>query len=462
MPGDVVSTQLPNGADMVVLHLAVELAGGMHNPLAVQFREHELSQIAGLVRPTLVIHPGPLDGIDYSAIHARADLGESATVGPVSDFVASAGAPAVKPGSVPEHRLADPRSGTVILNTSGTVAMKGILHTHEDLTYSIRAVGERIGFSGDDTVVCAIPMTWGGGLAWGIRIAMQYGATLISVAKWDPVKVADTIDAEGATFIYGPPTLARDLVSLAPDWKPARPLKMICAGAPIPRQLVRDARAAGISLFPGYGQTEHLHSTVCGRDDPEERLYTTDGFALEGVELRIVTEEREPVETGHVGEIECRGPNVAREYFNQPDLSADTFHRQTDSWQVTQDLGSLDAGGYLRVGGRKRDIIIRGGLNVSPREVEELVALQPGIKEAAVVGYPDARYGERICAFVVTESGAAPGVDEVSKAFSDMGVARYKHPERIEIIDSLPVSSVGKIRHDALRELLRAKDESQD
>jgi non-ribosomal peptide synthetase component E (peptide arylation enzyme) len=112
------------------------------------------------------------------------------------------------------------------------------------------------------------------------------------------------------------------------------------------------------------------------------------------------------------------------------------------------------------VGGRKRDIIIRGGLNVSPREVEELITLQPGIKEAAVVGYADPRYGERICAFVVTESGAAPGVEELSQAFADMGVARYKHPERIEVIDSLPVSSVGKVRHEELRQILRAKDES--
>ncbi|MHB8329232.1 MAG: class I adenylate-forming enzyme family protein, partial [Acidimicrobiales bacterium] len=254
---------------------------------------------------------------------------------------------------------------------------------------------------------------------------------------------------------YGPPTLARDLVALMPDWRPKRPLKMICAGAPIPRQLVRDARASGMSLFPGYGQTEHLHSTLCGLHDPEERLYTTDGSALPGVELRTVSDEGGACEVGKVGEIECRGPNVAREYFHQPDLSAGTFRRDLDGWQVTQDLGALDAQGYLRVGGRKRDIIIRGGLNVSPREVEELLTRHPGVKEAAVVGYSDPRYGERICAFIVPKHGSAPTVEEMSAALTEIGVARYKHPERIEVIDALPVSSTGKIRHEGLREILR-------
>jgi acyl-CoA synthetase (AMP-forming)/AMP-acid ligase II len=208
-------------------------------------------------------------------------------------------------------------------------------------------------------------------------------------------------------------------------------------------------------LFPGYGQTEHLHSTLGSLLDTDEKLSTTDGSALPGVEIRTVRDDGQLCDIGDVGNIECRGPNVAREYFNQPQLSTETF--KEDGWQITQDLGTIDAQGYLRVAGRKRDIIIRGGLNVSPREVEELLSRHPAVRDVAVVGYSDPRYGERICAYVVTSRGIPPTVSELSAALSDMGVARYKHPERVEKIDSLPLTSTGKVRHESLRKLLRVE-----
>ena len=208
-------------------------------------------------------------------------------------------------------------------------------------------------------------------------------------------------------------------------------------------------------LFPGYGQTEHLHSTLGRLSDGEDKIIDTDGSALLGVEVRALDDDGNMCSPGQVGNIECRGPNVAREYFHQPDLSAATFG--ADGWQKTQDLGSLDDEGYLRVGGRKRDIIIRGGLNISPREVEELLAHHPDIKEVAVVGFEDPRYGERICAFVVPKGASTPTVAELSAALEEMGVARYKHPERVEPIDALPLTTTGKVRVEGLRELLRAQ-----
>jgi acyl-CoA synthetase (AMP-forming)/AMP-acid ligase II len=143
---------------------------------------------------------------------------------------------------------------------------------------------------------------------------------------------------------------------------------------------------------------------------------------------------------------------VAVGYFNQPDLTNETF--RPDGWQVTQDLGTFDDDGYLRIAGRKRDIIIRGGLNVSPREVEELLLRLPDVKDAAVVGVPDARYGERIYAFIVPTGKATPSVEEITVAFGAMGVAKYKHPERIESIAELPLTATGKVRHQALRDQL--------
>jgi acyl-coenzyme A synthetase/AMP-(fatty) acid ligase len=346
-----------------------------------------------------------------------------------------------------------------ILNTSGTVAVKGVMHSHEESLYSARAVAEIAGLGPADRIVCAIPMSWGGGLCWGVRFALHTGATLLSMERWDARRAAELIDREGATFLYGPPTLAQDLVRLAGEWRPRGPLGMICAGAPIPRQMCADARERlGLHLIPGYGQTEHLHSSLGRRDDPLEKLTGSDGRALPGVELVAVDEAGKPCATGTPGALLCRGPNVSLGYANQPDLSREIF--RPDGWQVTQDMGTFDAQGYLRVVGRIRDIIIRGGLNVSPREVEELLLRHPAVREAAVVGEPDPRYGERICAFIVPEGTSVPGVAELSSALSEMGVARYKHPERVVALEALPLTTTGKVRHAALRERLAREHES--
>jgi acyl-CoA synthetase (AMP-forming)/AMP-acid ligase II len=444
--GEIVSSQLPNSVDVVVLHVAVELAGGIHNPLAVQFREHEIDQIYGLLGSTLVLHPGTWRDVDYAAVQGATQAAVDRRVLAASEVLRAA------PSDVmPETSPSDASDGAYILNTSGTVAMKGVLHSHEEAQYSARTVAEMLELGPSDVVMCAVPMSWGAGLAWGVRFALYAGATLVSMERWDPRAAANLIDAESGTFIYGPPTMARDLVDLADEWRPAGPLKMICAGAPIPRQMCVDARERlGLSLIPGYGQTEHLHSVLGRLDDPLEKLTGSDGRALPGVLVRAIDDDGNESKPGEPGELECRGPNVALGYFNQPDLTNQTF--RPDGWQVTQDLGTFDDDGYLRIAGRKRDIIIRGGLNVSPREVEELLLRLPDVKDAAVVGVPDARYGERICAFIVPTGKATPTVEEITAAFSEMGVAKYKYPERIERIDELPLTTTGKVRHQVLRD----------
>jgi acyl-coenzyme A synthetase/AMP-(fatty) acid ligase len=456
--GDIVSTQLPNGIDIVVLHLATELLGAIHNPLAVQFREHELDQVDSLLHPRLVVHPTSLPGgPDYRAIHAATAAGRAGRTAEVTALVRPASGESTKRASV-RLRASDP---AFILNTSGTVSVKGVVHTHEDAMYSTRVVAELIGIDESDVVLCVIPMTWGGGLAWGVRFALHTGATLVSMTRWDPDSAANAIDAERVTYLYGPPTVARDLVAKTGEWQPSGPLKMICAGAPIPRALCHEARERlQLSLFPGYGQTEHLHSTLGRPGDPMDKLTETDGSRLPGVDLIAVDEAGNGCPTGTTGDLLCRGPNVAAGYWNQPELSAETFRH--DGWQVTQDLGSFDADGYLRVSGRKRDIIIRGGLNVSPREVEELVQRHPGVRDVAVVGMPDRRYGERICAFIVPSGGSAPSVEELATALTESGVARYKHPEIVRTIDALPLTSTGKVRHESLRELLRRESSVGD
>ena len=446
--GDVVSSQLPNGLECVVVHVAAELAGAVHNPLAIQFREHEIDQVTRLLGTRLVIHPGSYRDTDFAAIHASTAPGAARRVVAVDDLFART--PATPLPDVCSHAAGD---AAFILNTSGTVAMKGVAHSHEESLYSARTVAEIMRVSGDDTMLCAIPMSWGGGLCWGVRFALHAGACLVSMERWDPEGAAELLDREGGTFVYGPPTLARDLVELADRWRPANPLRMICAGAPIPRQMCVDARdRLGLELVPGYGQTEHLHSTLGRLDDAIELLTTTDGRALPGVELVAVDDAGAECAAGTTGELLCRGPNVSLGYWNQPELTAETY--RADGWQVTRDAGWFDAEGSLHVVGRLRDLIIRGGLNVSPREVEELLLRHPDVADVAVVGEPDERYGERICAFVVPRGDSAPGLDDLVAALTEAGVARYKHPERVVTLDALPLTSTGKVRHAALREQL--------
>jgi acyl-coenzyme A synthetase/AMP-(fatty) acid ligase len=451
--GDIVSTQLPNTAAIVVLHLAVELVGAIHNPVAVQFREYELNQLDGLLGTRLMIHPDDAGDIPWAEIHAGTAAGKRGASIPAGRVF---GFDEPLPAAPLEESPASASEVGFILNTSGTVSVKGVMHTHEEALFSTRTVAEIVDLGPEDTVLCAIPMTWGGGLAWGIRVAFHTGAKLVCMTRWDPRRAADMIEKEGVTFTYGPPTLARDLVGLSGEWRPSHPLRMICAGAPIPRQLCRDARNdLGMSLIPGYGQTEHLHSTLGRLDDPEEKLTGTDGSRLQGVELQAVAEDGSPRGPGEPGELLCRGPNVSVGYFGMPELTEEVY--RSDGWQVTNDLGAFDADGYLNVVGRTRDIIIRGGLNVSPREVEELLLRHPDIKDAAVVGYADPRYGERICAFVVPAGPAVVTVQDLSAALTELGVAKYKHPERIEAIDALPLTTTGKVRHETLREQLRAQ-----
>jgi acyl-CoA synthetase (AMP-forming)/AMP-acid ligase II len=450
--GDVVSTQLPNGVEIIVSHLAAELVGAVHNPVALQFRTHELDQIHSLLEPKLMVYPATAQRDDFAAIHAETTPGRNCrveSVGVLFDVDKESEIAGFEQSPMAANEAA------FVLNTSGTVSVKGVTHSHEDALYSTRTVGiDIVGLSPEDTVLCIIPMTWGGGLAWGLRVALHAGATLISVPRWDARAAAEIIDAERCSYVYGPPTVARDLVALSGEWRPQRPLTMICAGAPIPRYLCRDAKSLlSMRLLPGYGQTEHLHSTLGRPADTEAQLTTTDGRPLPGVELKTVDEAGDPSEGG--GEIWCRGPNVAMGYFGQPGFSAQTF--RADGWQTTQDLGRLDADGFLSVSGRKRDIIIRGGLNVSPREVEELLQRHPDVAEAAVIGVQDARYGERICAFIVPRTASAPTTAELSAALTAFGVAQFKHPEEVRTIDALPLTATGKVRHESLREMLRAE-----
>jgi acyl-CoA synthetase len=209
----------------------------------------------------------------------------------------------------------------------------------------------------------------------------------------------------------------------------------MCGGSPVPRHLVKEALQIGFKVMGVYGSTESVPHSASSFNDSPERIINTDGRALAGIEIKVVNEFRKEVPAGVQGEGASRGPNVFVGYLKEPELTARVL--DDNGWYYSGDLCSMDEQGYIRINGRKKDIIIRGGENISSVEIENILLQHPKVKDAAVVGMPDERLGERTCAYVeVSVPGHELTLEEVIAFFSKMNVAKYKYPERIEVIAS--------------------------
>jgi acyl-CoA synthetase (AMP-forming)/AMP-acid ligase II len=278
---------------------------------------------------------------------------------------------------------------------------------------------------------------------------------LVLLERWDPAHAADLVAREGCAFTFIAPTFLHDLTYLPGigerDFSRFR--LFACGGGPMRVELAKDAeRILGCRVLRAYGASEQTFVVINRPDDRSPRAYTSDGLPLPGREVRIVDDEGRDVAAGEPGEILCRGPNVAVGYFDAPDAHAAAFDE--DGFYHSGDLGVTDADGYLTIVGRKKEMIIRGGQNISPLEVEVRLAEHPAVAEAAVVGYPDERLGERACAFVVPASGAEPTLEELNAYLVERGIAKYKLPERLEVLDAMPRTPVGKVRKVDLKDRL--------
>jgi len=230
----------------------------------------------------------------------------------------------------------------------------------------------------------------------------------------------------------------------------------ISAGAPIPRPLVRDARARlGCAISPGWGMTENGLVTCTAFDESEEKLFTTDGRPLPGMELRIVDGDGRGLPLGTEGDLLVRGPSQFVGYFKRPEFTSESY--TAEGWFKTGDRGALDRDGYLSITGRSKDLIIRGGENIPVVEVENVLFAHPKVASVAIVGMPDARLGERACAFVIPNSGESPTLAELVAFLEGKQLARQKFPERIEIVSEFPMTPSGKVQKFRLRQLIAEK-----
>jgi acyl-CoA synthetase len=458
--GDVVAFQLPNWVEAALTFYATSLLGAVVVPIVHFYGAKEVRYILERsgARAFVVAdrfrgldYLGTLDGFvdDLSALEYVAVVGEDP--GRWSPFSELLDGPLVD-GAAP----VDTSAPALVAWTSGTTSdPKGVVHSHRTIVAEARQLAaER---EGPPTLVGA-PVGHAIGMLAALLLPLIEGEPVNLIDVWDPAAVLAAMLGEGLSMGGGATYFLTSLLD-HPDFTPAhldlmRQIGM--GGAPVARAVADRTVSLGISMIRMYGSTEHPSTTGSNHsDDPPEKGRYTDGRPLPGVEVRLVDEAGRDVEPGQAGEILSRGPDCF-EGYTDPALTAGAF--VDDGWYVTGDIGTFDDDGYLTITDRKKDIIIRGGENVSAAEVEELLLHLPGVAEAAVVAAPDARLGEHGCAFLrILPDGRPPDLEGLRAHLAAAGLARQKWPEELRIADDLPRTPSGKVQKFVLREQLRAE-----
>lgn len=472
--GDRVAVQLPNWAAFVVVAGALARLGVVMVPIMPIYRKDEVSHVISDASVKAAIAPAHFKGFDYAAMfdeiradsdtletivavrvpaESRADLA-ARTIDLFEDFLV-AGIDNDAIDAEIDLRV-HPDDPFVIVYTSGTTSRpKGCLHTFNTYASGARALTVAFGHTENDVQFGPSPITHTTGLVTSVLMPLLVGAASHVMADWSPVAGLAAIEKYGCTAAVTATTFLQTLVAAA-DEHPDADLSSLrvwtCAGAPIPAAVVENAKAKlpTASILSLYGRSENLSTTTCTVADEPDRAITSDGSALPGAQVMVVGPDGYEVPRGSEGDIAFRGPSHMIEYLNRPQDTADLY--TPEGFSRSGDLGVMDDDGFVRVTGRTKDIIIRGGMNISVREVEDKLANHPDLLALAVVGMPDEKLGEKVCCYVVAKDGHdAPTVDELRAYLTDRGVAIQKTPERVIVIDELPMTATGKIQKHILR-----------
>lgn len=455
--GDVVSVQLPNRYETVCVAVAAHALGAVVNPLLPAYRHRELAAIVRVARPRVIVTPGVYRGFDHRDMVADLTGGDGPRHIVVDDEAGGGDVDLVEvlakasgsTGIVPAEVGADAVSE--IIFTSGTESTpKGVLHTDQTSGFGMRVTYRDLGLTGDDVVWMPSPVGHSTGYNYGLRFALYHGLRLVLQDVWSAATAVDLIAAESCSYTLAATTFLQDLVGECARRDVRLPSMrcFCCGGAPVPGALVTGAGRRGVQVLRLYGSTEGLVITVNRPGGPHARRTGTDGVAMSTVEVDVRGDDGRVLPPGEAGEIHVRGAETCVGFYQDPERTAAAF--TDDGFLRSGDLGRLDDDGYLTIVGRKKEIIIRGGLNITPREVEELLLDFPEVERAAVVGLPDDRLGERCCACVVLREGAALDFDTMVARLRAAGLATFKLPERLEVLDALPTTPSGKIRKYAI------------
>ena len=456
--GDVVTMQLPNWWEAVVVYHATMLAGCVLNPIVPIYREREVSFIERQCRPRVVVVPHMFRGFDHLAMQRELtlELDEAplvVVVRPDGDVSGDAIAFDELDGSrEPLPTGVAPDDICLLLYTSGTTAdPKGVLHSHRTIAYEVDSIIELCQLGLDDHIFMASPVTHITGYLYALVMPAVTGAAVILQDVWDPHGAADLIEARECRFSVGATPFLYGLVEEYERRGGSSALQtFLCGGADVPPPLVRNASAQfGAHVTRVYGSSEFPTAT-CGRiDDPFEITADTDGVPIGPVDCRL-----DDADAAGVGELLLRGPDLFLGYLDAA-LNLDAF--TDDGFFRTGDLASIAASGAVTIRGRFKDIIVRGGENISAKEVEDVLFEHPAVSEVAVVAMPDPVMVERSCAFVVAKEGATVSLASLTAFLDDHHMARQKYPERVEIVTELPKTASGKVQKFVLREQIAKK-----
>jgi len=444
-PGDRVAAQVEKSLSALMLYLGAVRAGAVFLPLNTAYTAAEIEYFVTDAEPAvLVCDPARRAALApiAEAAGARAVLDLDADGrGSLMDAAAATGPAQFAP--VPRG----PQDLAAILYTSGTTGRsKGAMLTHENLASNAEALVDSWRFTAEDRLIHALPIFHTHGLFVATNVALMAGASLIFMPKFDADAVVAAMPR--ATAMMGVPTFYVRLLGHPDLPAAAKGMRLFVSGsAPLLEEThVRFREETGHAILERYGMTETNMITSNPYDG--ERRAGTVGFPLPGVSIRIADEAGAVVPDGDVGVIEVKGPNVFKGYWRMPEKTAEEFRE--DGWFITGDLGRIDDDGYLAIVGRAKDLIISGGYNVYPKEVEAEIDALPGVVESAVVGLPHPDFGEGVAAVVVREAGATIDEAAILSAVAPR-LARYKQPKRIFFTAELPRNTMGKVQKAALR-----------
>lgn len=461
---DVVSFQLPNWWEFMALSLACAKIGAAANPLMPILRERELKFMLEMAESKVFIVPNRFRGFDFAGMARglRADLPQLKHVivvdgdGPDSFDAMLLGelADSEAARTLPRRPLG-PDDILMLMFTSGTTGEpKGVMHTSNTMLTIVESCITRLELQGDEVALGASPLAHLVGYAMLGMLPIMLGSTTVLQDVWEAGKGLDIITRESVTFTAASTPFLDDLCNKARESgvRPSSLRLFMCAGAPIPPVLVRRALTElQLSVCSAYGMTEVVAASVTEPSRAAEKSSSTDGLPLPHVEFKVVDEAGQPLPTGATGRLLVKTPGMFGGYLKRPELN----EVDPDGWLDTGDLAYLDADGYIRINGRSKDIVIRGGENIPVVAVENLLYAHPAVAAVAIVAYPDARMGERACAFVVPKPGHAFTFAEMTAYFEQAKLTNQYRPERLEILDDLPRTATGKIQKFQLRELAK-------
>jgi cyclohexanecarboxylate-CoA ligase len=485
-PGECVAYQLPNCLEFIVVTLATLRIGAICCPLMPIFREREVAFCLRRSRARVLVVPDEARGRhpagEIASLLSEASIFSGDLPLKLEHVIVSASGRRVHPLPSPfnensvrwlrleealsavnvdttalDARRTKPTALAQLLFTSGTSGEpKGVLHRNDVLMRAAAMEIEHLGLHSDDRIFIPSPLAHQTGFLYGMWLAIVMGVPQIVQPVWNAVRALRALNDWDGTFVQAATPFLADLVKAVEEGAPApQALRIFVAtGAAVPRSLAESAtRILGTAVCGAWGTTESGLGTLAAPADEAAKVWGTDGRALQGIHLRITDANGNVLPSGEEGHFEVASPTMFEGYVDHPDWTVAAF--TPDGWFRTGDLGVMDEAGYIRITGRVRDVINRGGEKIPVAEVEQLLGDHPAVADVAIVAMPDARLGERACAFVVLRGALTLDFTRMQHYLDACQVAKQYWPERLEIVTELPRTASGKVQKYVLRERAR-------